>query len=160
LKLRVFWFGRPAASPYEDQIASYRKLVCQRWPAEDLPLRPAAGGRDADPRRALAAEAKLVSRQLPEGWRIVALDEGGKRVSSEDFAASLGEYESVGVRGVAFVIGSDLGLDKTLKAQATDCISLSPMTLAHMLARLVLWEQLFRATHILGGGGYHRHRVQ
>jgi len=160
VKLRVLWFGRPAASPYEDQIASYRKGVNQRWPAEDRPLRPAAGGRDADPRRALAAEADLVAGQFPEGWRIVALDEGGIPASSEEFARSLADFESGGVRGVVFVIGSDLGLDEDLKLRASERMSLSPMTLPHMLARLILWEQLFRATHILGGGGYHRRRVQ
>jgi 23S rRNA (pseudouridine1915-N3)-methyltransferase len=160
LKLRVLWFGRPAASPYEDQVASYRKRVSQRWPAEDRAVRPVAGGRDADPARALAAEAELVARQLPEGWRVVAMDEGGRATSSEDFAHWLAELESGGVRGVVFVIGSDLGLDEALKARAHKRMSLSTMTLAHQLARVVLWEQLFRATHILGGGGYHRHRVQ
>jgi 23S rRNA (pseudouridine1915-N3)-methyltransferase len=55
-----------------------------------------------------------------------------------------------------FVVGSDLGLHPDLLDRADEKISLSPMTLPHLLARLLLWEQLFRATHILGGGAYHR----
>jgi 23S rRNA (pseudouridine1915-N3)-methyltransferase len=160
LKLRVLWFGRPAASPYEAQVASYREGVSRRWPAEDRALRPVAGGRNTDPRRALAAEAELVTRQLARGWRVVVMDERGKAASSEEFASFLAELESAAVPGVVFVIGSDLGLDEQLKARAHESRSLSPMTLAHQLARLVLWEQLFRAAQILGGGGYHRHRVQ
>ena len=101
-----------------------------------------------------------MSGQLPDGWRLIALDEGGRMRSSEEFAHSLAELEASGVRGVAFVIGSDLGLDERLREGAGERISLSPMTLPHLLARLLLWEQLFRATYVLGGGGYHRHRVQ
>jgi 23S rRNA (pseudouridine1915-N3)-methyltransferase len=90
----------------------------------------------------------------------VALDEAGRRVDSERFARVLGDAEQTGIPGVAFVVGSDLGLAAELRRQADLELSLGPMTLPHLLARLVLWEQLFRATHILGGGGYHRVRVQ
>jgi 23S rRNA (pseudouridine1915-N3)-methyltransferase len=64
------------------------------------------------------------------------------------------------VVGVVFVIGSDLGMDAALLERAHERISLSPMTLPHMLTRVLLWEQLFRATSILGGGAYHRFCVQ
>jgi len=57
---------------------------------------------------------------------------------------------------LAFVLGSDLGLAPSLRNRADDVISLSSMTLPHLLARLMLWEQLYRATDILGGGNYHR----
>jgi len=156
VKLRVMWFGRPAQSPYEGEVASYRRRVARRWPAEDVALKPTRGGRDSDAARARAHEAELLRRQLPDGWRLVALDEGGRAVDSVGFARLLDGLERQGTQGVAFAVGSDLGLDPELVAAADDRVSLSPMTLAHLLARLLLWEQLFRATHILGGGAYHR----
>ena len=58
--------------------------------------------------------------------------------------------------GVAFVLGSDLGVASSLRDQADVVLSLSPMTLPHLLARLMVWEQLYRATDILGPGNYHR----
>jgi 23S rRNA (pseudouridine1915-N3)-methyltransferase len=64
------------------------------------------------------------------------------------------------VPGVLFAVGSDLGLDRGFVDQAGEQLSLSDLTLPHLLARLVLWEQLFRATQILGGGSYHRDVVQ
>jgi 23S rRNA (pseudouridine1915-N3)-methyltransferase len=55
-----------------------------------------------------------------------------------------------------FVIGSDLGLDSSLKNEADELFALSRMTLSHGLARLLLLEQLYRATDLLAGGQYHR----
>ncbi len=58
------------------------------------------------------------------------------------------------------MVGSDLGLDPELVRTADRVVSLGSLTLPHRIARLVLWEQLFRATHILSGGRYHRLGVQ
>ena len=160
MRVRVAWLGRPAASPYEREIETYRKRVHRRWPAEDRPLRASAGGRQKDPERALRLEADQLLRQLEPGWRLVALDERGPASASEAFAKRLQKHADRGVEGLLFVIGSDLGLDKDLVARADEKLSLSPMTLPHLLARLLLWEQLFRSTSILGGGAYHRVEVQ
>lgn len=160
MKLRVLWFGRPAASPFEAQVDGYRTRVSRRWPAEDCPLRPAAGGRDADPRRALAVEAERARERLPEGFSFAVMDEAGERMTSAAFAQRLARIERSGAAGAAFLIGSDLGIDGALKREAALRISLGDMTLPHLLARLVLWEQLYRATTILGGGAYHRGVVQ
>ncbi len=160
MKLRVLWFGRPAASPFEDQVETYRQRVAGRWPAEDVALRPVTAGRDGDPRRALAREADEVRRRVPPGWELVALDETGRQVDSERFAGLLADAEVRAVPGLAVAVGSDLGLDRNLRREARVELALSRLTLPHQLARLLLWEQLFRATHILGGGGYHRRGVQ
>jgi 23S rRNA (pseudouridine1915-N3)-methyltransferase len=156
VKLRVIWFGRPAASPYEAEVATYRRRVCRRWPAEDLPLKPARAGRDADPHRAVAAEAGAARRVVPTGWKLVALEETGRQLDSEAFAGWLENVEAAGREGLALVLGSDLGLDPELAASADLRLSLSAMTLPHLLARLLLWEQIYRASDILIGGAYHR----
>jgi len=156
MRVNVAWFGRRSASPYEDQIEIYRQRTDRRWKAEDRVLRPIAGGREKDSRRTLRLEAEAVLSCREPGWRLVALDERGERRESVAFARWLGDLEDRGVEGVLFVIGSDLGLDPGLVDRANERLSVSPMTLPHLLARLVLWEQLFRATDILSGGAYHR----
>ena len=160
MRIKVIWFGRPAASPYEAQIDTYRQRVDRRWPAEDRGLRAATGRQHTDLRRLLSMEADKVRRQVPGSWWTVALDERGKQLDSVAFARYLGDLEAAGTPGVAFCLGSDVGLDQDLCRQARLRLSLSPMTLPHLLARLCLWEQLFRATDILGSGRYHRLGVQ
>mgnify|MGYP001822463506 CR=1 FL=1 len=156
MRIRVAWLGRVAASPYEAQVETYRKRVQRRWPCEDAALRPVAGGREKDPERVLRLEAEALLRQHEQGWKMVALDERGRGRSSEAFARWLAGLQDQGVAGVFFVVGSDLGLHPSILDRADEKISLSPMTLPHLLARLLLWEQLFRTTHILGGGAYNR----
>ncbi len=159
MKTRVLWFGRRGAGGFDSQVETYRRRVQQRWPAEDRVLRPVSGGRDDDPHKVLREEARLIDRALEPGWRLVVLDEAGRRLTSEGFARLLRDSEERSTPGLDFVIGSDLGIDREFSDRANVKLSLSPMTLPHQIARLVLWEQLFRATHILGGGGYHRSDV-
>jgi 23S rRNA (pseudouridine1915-N3)-methyltransferase len=158
MRVRVIWFGRPAGSPYEDQVEVYRRRVTHRWPAEDLPARPSSHG--GDPLAPLAEEAATVRRLTPERWGLVALTRGGRGLSSPELARELALLEGAATPGLAFVIGSDLGLDRDLVHTAHLRLSLSALTLPHLLARLLLWEQLYRSTQILAGGGYHRQGVQ
>ena len=160
MKIRVVWIGRRGAALYDEQVETYRRRVTKRWPAEERVVRPVSGGRGNDPRRALREEARALSGILEPGWTTVALDEGGRPCTSEEFAHRLADLEDRSTPGLDFVIGSDLGLDRSVVADADWTLSLSPMTFPHPLARLVLWEQLFRATHILGGGRYHRGTLQ
>ena len=141
-------------------MATYRKRVSYRWPAEDVRLRPAPGGRDTDPRRALRAEGESILQHASGGWTLIALDERGEEVSSLQLAAMMRTFEESGTPGLSFVIGSDLGLDPEIVRAASRTLSLSRMTFPHLLVRLVLWEQLFRAADIVSGGGYHRRSIQ
>jgi len=160
MKVRVLWFGRPTAGPLESEVAAYRQRVSRRWAAEDVRLRPASGGRAADPRRALRLEAESVRRHVPQGWTVVVLDERGEELDSEGFAEMMRRLEEGGAPGATLVLGSDLGVDRELARSADRRLALGRLTLPHHLARLVLWEQLYRATDILGGGGYHRRDIQ
>ena len=160
MRVRVAWLGRPSASPYETEVETYRKRVNRRWPAEDCPLRATSGGRRQDPARAVRLEAEALERQCEPGFHLVALDERGKVRDSESFARWMSGLEDRGTTGVLFAVGSDLGLDADFLDRSHETVSLSSMTLPHLLARLLLWEQLFRATQILGGGAYHRIGLQ
>ncbi len=156
MKLKVAWFGRPGSDPCPGLVEDYRKRVSRRWPAEDMALRAVRGGRDRDPDRARRLEAEALAAHLPAKWRLVALDECGDEVDSPGLAGILRGYEDSGAPGVVFVVGSDLGLDEVVRSRADSVLALGRLTLPHQLARLVLWEQLFRSVDILSGGAYHR----
>jgi 23S rRNA (pseudouridine1915-N3)-methyltransferase len=86
----------------------------------------------------------------------VALDEGGRALSSEAFARLLAERRDNGAKGMAFLVGGPDGHGGAALDAAALKLSLGPMTLPHGLARIVLAEQLYRAATILSGHPYHR----
>ena len=93
---------------------------------------------------------------MPDRDILVALDEGGKSLTSEEFAAWLGARRDDGQRNMAFVIGGADGLDADILSQADLKLSLGRMTWPHLMARLLLVEQIYRAHTILTGHPYHR----
>lgn len=110
----------------------------------------------ADEPRALREEGEGVLRSLPEGAHVVALEIGGRGMSSEDFAERLAALALDGRSHVAFVLGGAAGLDAPVLERTDERLSLGPMTLPHQLARVVLLEQLYRAFRIQRGEPYHR----
>ncbi len=104
----------------------------------------------------MAAEAALLDRAIPDGALVCTLDERGKLMSSPDFAALLAKWRDAGRGDVAFVIGGADGIDPGLRARADASLSFGKMVWPHMLARVMLTEQLYRAASILAGSPYHR----
>ena len=102
-----------------------------------------------------AEEAKAIRAALPDGL-IVALDERGKSLTSEAFANQLARWRDDGRAAIGFVIGGADGIDPDLVKAADLSISFSPMVWPHQLVRIMLAEQLYRATTILSGHPYHR----
>lgn len=107
-------------------------------------------------RRGAPAEGALLLDAAPNGACLVALDERGKTPDSRAFAAFLADQRDQGRRDMAFLIGGADGHQPDLRAQCDRLISFGPMVWPHMLARVMLAEQLYRAASILAGSPYHR----
>ena len=101
-------------------------------------------------------EGKALSAQLSAAGIVVALDERGKTLGSDDFAKRLSRWRDDGKPAVSFVIGGADGLDPGFARAADLTLSFSPLTWPHQLVRIMLAEQLYRATTILSGHPYHR----
>ena len=104
----------------------------------------------------MAAEAALLERAIPKGAVLVVMDERGRVIPSPEFAGKLGAWRDEGRGDVAFVIGGADGVDPSLRAKADFKLSFGAMVWPHMLARVMLSEQLYRAASILAGSPYHR----
>jgi 23S rRNA (pseudouridine1915-N3)-methyltransferase len=104
----------------------------------------------------MAAEAKLLASAIPKGAAVCVLDERGKLVSSPEFAEKLAGFRDTGTSDLTFIIGGADGIAKDLRARADMALSFGKMVWPHMLARVMLSEQLYRAASILAGAPYHR----
>lgn len=104
----------------------------------------------------LAGEARLLRRAIPQGALVCTLDERGRQMSSPDFASLLARWRDAGRGDAAFVIGGADGIDPGLRASAEASLSFGKMVWPHMLVRVMLCEQLYRAAAILAGTPYHR----
>ena len=104
----------------------------------------------------IAEEAVLLRKAIPKRAVTMILDERGKLLSSVTFSQKLSVWRDTGVQDLAILIGGADGLDPSLRAEADFALSFGKMVWPHLLARVMLSEQLFRAASILGNTPYHR----
>jgi len=141
-------FWQAAAEEYLKRLRPYADVRV----AEVADRDPGRGGEA----KALAEEGADVLRALPEAAHVIALDLGGRQLSSVQFSERLSALGLEGRSSVTFVIGGSHGLAPDVLARADERLSLGPMTLPHNLARVVLLEQLYRAFRIARGEPYHK----
>lgn len=152
-ELVVLWAGRHRRSNWEEICDSYRRRIGRLAPVRDVPVRARAAA--DDPQRLHLEGEALLAALPPSAWSF-ALDSRGEALTSEQLAERLARLRKEWPHPVAFLIGSDLGLDPAVLDGARAVLSLGPLTLSHELARAVLYEQLFRALSIEAGMSYHR----
>lgn len=124
----------------------------------DLSIRTLKNGHDSgrDDEAVRRAEGRLLLARLAPGSRLVALDPGGRAMTSPGLAELLTGWENEGAGLITFVLGGPLGLAPEVLARADLTISLSLLTFTHEMARLILLEQLYRAWTIKANTGYHK----
>ena len=153
--MTILAVGRLRSGPEADLVGDY--LTRFERSGRGLGLGPARV-LEIDERKGggKAGEAKLLRAAMPKGAQMMALDERGQTLTSPKFAELLNKSAEAGVRDLAFVIGGADGLDAGLRDAADKRLSFGPMVWPHMLARVMLAEQLYRAASILAGSPYHR----
>ncbi len=141
-----------AAAEYQKRLSPFCRLTVAELPEERLPENPSPAQIDA----ALAKEADAVRTKLPPNVALIALCIEGQLLSSEQLAKRIRTWELGPFNRLVFLLGSSNGLHGSLKADAQLCLSMSPMTFPHHLARVMLLEQLYRCFSINNGGKYHK----
>lgn len=159
MRIAIFAVGRMKQGPERELVERYLDRAGKSGKALGLSrfdLREwdeARAVRDEDRK---AEEARHLIAALPREAALVVLDERGKSPTSPDFAARLGGWRDGGRSDVVFAIGGPDGHGEALRARADWLLSFGAMTWPHQLVRLMLAEQLYRATTILSGHPYHR----
>ena len=146
------------AGPERDLAARYLDRFSKTGPAVGLEW---AGVSEIAESRAQTATLRKQEegRSLvaaAQGAALILLDETGKSIGSEAFAARLGDLRDAGTRQALFAIGGADGHDPDIRKSAALVLSFGAMTWPHQIVRVMLAEQLYRAATILSGHPYHR----
>lgn len=155
MKIVICAVGRLRACPESEIANTYLRKFCRT--GHSIGIGPASV-REVEARNGggRKEEAKLLSRKIPKGSLLCALDERGEKLSSPEFAELLLKWRHEGRSTAAFLIGGADGLDSKLKEESDFSVSFGRMVFPHALARAMLAEQLYRAATILNGLPYHR----
>ena len=144
-------YWKSACAEYAKRLGTHVRIRLVEIPEERLPDHPS----QANVQAALAAEAARLQARLKPGAYIVALCVEGRQMDSTAFARLISDR--MGLPGeITFLIGGSYGLSEAIKSRAALRLSFSEMTFPHMLARVLLYEQLYRAVNFLEGGRYHK----
>jgi 23S rRNA (pseudouridine1915-N3)-methyltransferase len=138
---------------YRDACDDYARRLKRYITVSECEVKEAS--RAPTPAAQLAEEAKRLDAKISREATVVALTREGASWSSQDLAQQLQRW-LLAARPVALILGGSHGLDPTLLARAANRWSLGPLTLPHELARVVVFEQLYRGFTILRGEPYHK----
>lgn len=153
MKTTIISHGKWKRAPEQTLFDHYANR--SRW---SLELRELGGypKLDANARRLKeTTDALALAKQLG-AEKIIMLDETGKTLSSQKLADHHQNWAECGVRHVCWIIGGDVGLDKTQLCEADNVVSFGAMTWPHLLTRALLAEQIYRIQTIISGHPYHR----
>jgi 23S rRNA (pseudouridine1915-N3)-methyltransferase len=155
MKARLIAVGERAPQWLAEGYAEYEKRLSHWLPLELVEIQPGLRGKHRDAARATQDEGARVLAALPKHAYVVVLDGRGKQYSSEQLAQRLEHWRGQG-RDLAFLVGGPEGHAAQVVAHADEQWSLGPLTLPHMLVRLLVAEQLYRAAALLANHPYHR----
>jgi 23S rRNA (pseudouridine1915-N3)-methyltransferase len=155
MKCKLIATGERAPGWVAQGFAEYQKRLSHWLPLELVEIEPGLRGKGRDPQRAIEEEGRRVLSALPKGALVVALEVAGRSYSSEQLSQRLEHWRGQG-RDLAFLIGGPEGHAPEVLAAAHETWTLGPLTLPHMLARLLVAEQLYRAAAMLANHPYHR----
>jgi 23S rRNA (pseudouridine1915-N3)-methyltransferase len=155
MKARLIAVGERAPAWVAEGFAEYQKRLSHWLPLDLVEVAPGIRGKGRDPVRATADEGTRVLAAIPKQAQVIALEGRGKAWSSEQLAQRMEHWRQQG-RDLVFLVGGPEGHAPDVLAAAQEQWSLGPLTLPHMLVRLVLAEQLYRACSLLANHPYHR----
>ncbi len=150
VRIDVIAAGRLRKGPYWELGQEYEKRI--RWPLTVYEIE----SKYTDPRTVREDEARKIREHLKDNAFVVVLDERGGGLRSLDFAKTIEKLQNNGESHIQFIIGGADGLTDETRSRANLLLSFGQQTWPHLLARVMLLEQVYRAQQILAGHPYHR----
>lgn len=154
MKIRLLAFGTRMPRWVEQACGEYRQRLPAAYRPQLVELATAKRGHQS-PERALADEDQRMLSAIRNGDHVIALDQGGKSWTTEQFTERFKAWQLAG-RDVCLLVGGPEGLGSGSLARAEQRWSLSALTLPHALVRVLLFEQFYRAWSLQQGHPYHK----
>lgn len=156
MKFRLIWPRSNADAELTVVFERYFNRVKHFFPIELIEIAPERGRQAQSDASIMRAQSARLLAAIPDRGYTVVLDERGQLLDSLKFAKWIERLTIDQPHGVNFVVGGDPGLDDTVRRRADKLLSLSPMTLPHQLARVLLMEQIYRACTLMRNIAYHK----
>ena len=153
MNLKILWPGKTRNKELRELQDYYLRRICQLEPCQLIETKLSKGMEEKFREKILEIEAKDLEKYFKDDY-IICLFQGGKEMTSVDFARFIEERSSSSIRAVTFVVGGFLGLKDRLIRKADFLLSLSKMTFSHELSRIILLEQIYRSLTIRKGKKY------
>lgn len=159
LKVYMITLGALSEAHWKSACDEYVKRLSGTVSVTEINLKEEKLKNDPSPKeieKALDAEAERIIEKIPKKAFVVPLCIEGKQFSSEDLAKKLEGAAVSGKSCICFIIGSSHGLSDKVKSLADLKLSMSALTFPHQLARVMLYETVYRCMSILSGSKYHK----
>jgi 23S rRNA (pseudouridine1915-N3)-methyltransferase len=156
MKFRIIWGGSHADAGLATAAERYVDRIRHFFPIEVLEVPPERGRQGQSDVAIMRAQSARLLAAIPDRGYTVVLDERGQTLDSLKFAKWIERLTIDSPHGVNFVIGGDVGFDDTVRKRADKLLALTPMTLPHQFARVILLEQLYRACTLMRNIPYHK----
>lgn len=155
MKIQLWTIGKPHDSYVKDGIELYSSRIENYFPLEWKIIASPRNAGQMDEASLKKEEAALILKNIKNGDCLILLDETGKMLDSPGLAQLLDKKAAMGSKSIIFLIGGAFGVDPSIIQRADFVWSLSKLVFPHMLVRLILSEQLYRAATILHHEKYH-----
>ena len=155
MKLTLLCVGRMSIPFLDDGCAEFADRLKRYLPIAITEVKEHKTGRKQDIKKIIATEGDQLLQRIPSSSFVIALDQRGKSYSSEKLAELMNRHMVQSIPEWTLLLGGPYGLSDTLRQRADLILSLSPMTLTHQMARLLLLEQLYRCCTIIRNEPYH-----
>ena len=150
MKIEIIAIGQLRKGPMFDALCEYEKRMT--WPLKFI----IHESKKRDERVKKREEHEKLLSSLSSSAYVIAMDEKGKSLPSSTFSNKIKDLQNQGQSHIQFVIGGADGLSNDIRKRADLLLSFGAQTWPHMLARVMLLEQIYRCQQILAGHPYHR----
>ena len=156
MKFRFIWGGSHADAELGAAAERYLSRIRHFYPVEVLEVASERGRQAQSDVAIMRAQSARLLAAIPDRGYVVVLDERGQLLDSLKFSKWVEKLTIDSPYGVNFVVGGDVGFDESVRKRADKLLALSPMTLPHQFARVILLEQIYRACTLIRNISYHK----